>query len=136
MDFPCPRCGALDALVIGQTCHRGALCWHESIRCDQCGLVSEADDNGFPPSMIRDALMRRHGEWVVRLGSDASTVGTARVLRAALSLEMKAALSLARTPSRQVFRGTDVEVVWLKAVLGKAGLSAMVLEIAAGSINR
>lgn len=102
----------------------------------QCGLVSEADDNGFPPSMIRDALMSRHGEWVVRLGSDASTVGTARVLRTALSLELKADLSLARTPSRQVFRGTDVEVVWLKAVLGKGGLLAMVLEIATGSINR
>lgn len=136
MDFPCPRCGALAALVIGQTCHRGTLHWHESTRCDQCGLVSETDGNGLPPSMIREALIRRNGEWVVKLDTDASIVGAARVLQTALALDMKSALSLVRTPSREVFRGTNVEAVWLKAVLEKAGVSALGLEIATGSIGR
>ncbi len=82
--------------------------------------------------MIREALIRRNGEWVVKLGTDASTVGAAKVLQTALVLDMKTALSLVRTSSREVFRGTDVEVVWLQSVLEKAGLSPLVLEIAAG----
>jgi len=136
MDFPCPRCGALAALMIGQTCHRDTLHWHESTHCDECGLVSEADGNGLPPSMIRKALIRRNGEWAVKLGNDASIVGAAKVLQTALALDMKSALSLVRTPSREVFRGTNVEAVWLQAVLKKAGLSPLVLEIAAESIGR
>jgi hypothetical protein len=123
-------------LVIGQTCHLDTLYWDESIRCDHCGLVSEADGHGFPPSMIREALIRRNGEWVVKLGTDASIVGAAKALQTVLALDMKSALSLARTPSREVFRGTDVEAEWLQTVLEKAGMALLGLEIAAGATGR
>ena len=136
MDFPCPRCGAHAALVIGQTCHGGTLHWHESARCHQCGLVSEADGNGLPPSMIREMLIRRNGEWVVKFSTASSIVGAAKVLKTALALDMNLALSLVRTPSREVFRGTNVEAIWLLAILEKAGLSPLVLEIATAGNHR
>jgi hypothetical protein len=53
VNFPSLRGGALAALVIAQTYHCGTLHCRESTRCDQCRLVSEADGNEVPPSMIQ-----------------------------------------------------------------------------------
>lgn len=119
--LPCPRCGWSAALSIGQMNFRGKLRWLESTNCDKCGLRSEADGVGFPPSNIRKLLIESDGEWYVIMKDVKSTASVVKILQAALSLDMKAAISLLRTETNVVFRGTKSESLWLVELLEAAG---------------
>lgn len=119
--LPCPRCGWSEALSIGQMNFRGKLRWFESANCEKCGLRSEADGVGFPPSKIRESLIESDGEWCVIMKDVRSTASVVKVLQAALSLEMKAAIALLRAETNMVFRGTKSESLWLVELLEAAG---------------
>jgi hypothetical protein len=49
-----------------------------------------------------------------------------KVLQTALGLDMKAALALVRTQSKDVFRGSSSEAVWLVGLLEATGISPVV----------
>lgn len=119
--LPCPRCGRSAALSIGQMNFRGKLRWHESAHCNKCGLRSEADGVGFPPSNIRQLLIDSDGEWCVIMKDVKSTASVVKVLQAALSLDMKAAIALLRTEKSVIFRGTKSESLWLIELIEAAG---------------
>lgn len=123
--LPCPRCGWSAALSIGQMNFRGKLRWFESANCDKCGLRSEADGVGFPLSEIREVLIDSDGEWCVVMKDVKSTASVVKVLQAALSLDMKAAIALLRAETHMVFRGTKSESLWLAELLEAAGESPM-----------
>jgi hypothetical protein len=118
--LPCPRCGWSAALRIGQINFRGELRWFESTNCDKCGLRSEADGVGFPPLNIRELLIDNDGEWCVIMKDVKSTASAVKVLQAALSLDIKAAIALLRTETKAVFRGTKSECLWLVELLEAA----------------
>lgn len=124
--LPCPRCGWSATLSIGQMSFRGKLRWHESANCDKCGLRSEADGVGFPPSNIRELLINSGGEWCVIMKDVKSTATVVKVLQAALSLDMKAAIALLRTEENVIFRGTKSESLWLVELIEAAGEFPMV----------
>lgn len=117
----CPRCGALGALKVGQLNFRGKLRWFESVSCDTCGLRSEADGVGLPPSKIRELLIESDGEWRVAISEIKSKANVVKVLQSALSMDMKAAFALLRTEAKTVFVGTKSESLWLAALLEAAG---------------
>jgi hypothetical protein len=123
----CPRCDKADGLRIGQLNFRGQLRWFESVNCDQCGLRSEADGVGFPPSQIREWLIKHNGEWSVMIGNVRSKASTVKVLRAALSLDMKTAAALVESESTIVFKGSKAESLWLVELLEASGDSPILL---------
>ncbi len=120
-NMPCPRCGATGAVGIGQSCVHGELRWYESTKCKQCGLHSEADGFGFPPEEIRNWLIKNEGTWLVKIDDVKSTVNAAKVLRRALLIDVKMALSLLRSESKVIYSGTKGESLWLQKLLEESG---------------
>lgn len=118
--LPCPSCERPEALSIGQVNFRGKLRWFESANCDQCGLGSEADGIGLPPSKIRELLIESDGEWCVILKNVKSSANVLKVLKAAFSIDMKSAIALLRAENNVLFRGTKSESLWLVELLETA----------------
>ena len=120
-NMPCPRCGATGALELGQLSVRGELRWFESTKCKQCGLNSEADGFGFPPEEIRNWLIKNEGRWLVKIDDVKSMVNAVKVLRLALLIDAKTALSLLRSESKIIYSGTKGESLWLLKLLEESG---------------
>lgn len=124
----CPRCGHVNALQIGQVSVRQQLRWFESVKCDACGLTSEADGIGFPSLEVRILLLEGLGRWKVVMTGMKSIGNTVKVLRAALSIDLNEAAALAKSSSKIVYEGTKSECLWLMELLGDAGEASTLLE--------
>jgi hypothetical protein len=122
----CPRCGAEDALRIGQLSYRGSLRWYESVSCAVCGLQREADGVGFPPDEIRQRIADSSGLWEVRLLELSSKAMAAKVIRDALSMKVRDALEVFSKQSGIVYVGTFEEANWIAGLLSEAGESPSV----------
>ncbi|MBZ5707981.1 hypothetical protein [Nannocystis pusilla] len=60
----CPRCAAA-IQVYHHVCRReGSVWWSESIRCDRCGMMQEADSDAGDPA-ARAAILAANGRWVL-----------------------------------------------------------------------
>ena len=125
--LPCPRCGAIGALKIGQLHTHGKLRWFESVRCNQCGLNREADGIGFPPIEMRNFLINNEGLWAIKIDHVKSLINTIKTIKTALSIDMNAASSLIKNNSKIIFSGTKGEALWLIDLLEKCGESPVLL---------
>lgn len=121
VELPCPRCGCPQSLRIGQVTVRGKLRWFESINCRKCGVSSEADGVGFPSPEIRELLIEKNGEWQVTLKNVRSIACVVKVLQAELSLDMRVTIDFLKKESREIFRGTKSEAMWLTGLLESSG---------------
>lgn len=111
--YPCPDCGLSDQLRVGQSGFGGKLLWGEYICCVQCGLTTEASGVGFPPEEIREKMLAVNGQWVVFLDQVKSSAIAAKVIMKSLDVEPKQAFWALRNSLEGVYRGTQVEALWL-----------------------
>lgn len=121
----CPRCGEVNGLRIGQLTRQGKLRWYETVNCASCNLRSEADGIGMAPQGLREKLIESNGMWQVKLNEPKSTATVVKILRDALSLEMKEAAQIAKGLPGVVYTGTKGEAVWLIELLEKSGEKAL-----------
>lgn len=123
---PCPACGHVNSMRIGQTVLRDKLRWYRSINCPTCGK-SEEDGEGFPPEAIRRYLLAADGSCALQIEPQFRSAA-AKVLRSALGL------SLAEVSSRlsslpDFFRGTRTEVEWLQIRAESEGAPATITAV-------
>jgi predicted RNA-binding Zn-ribbon protein involved in translation (DUF1610 family) len=121
VSYPCPDCGLADQLRVGQSGFDGRLRWGEYTCCVQCGLTTEASGVGFPPEEIREKMIAVNGQWVVFLDQVKSSAITTKVIMKSLDVESKQALGALRNPMEGVYRGTQVEALWLADKLKDCG---------------
>ncbi|MEZ4451824.1 MAG: hypothetical protein R3B09_20340 [Nannocystaceae bacterium] len=123
----CPSCGRGCVVHAGQSwiAWRATLAWFRSYACEHCGARIEADGDDLPGPQLRDALLRRHGRWVVE-GIGPSPVAIAKALRKVLGLDLKDALDRARAPDRRCWEGTRVEAHWMQDRLRIEGAESRV----------
>lgn len=118
----CPSCGESADWRLGQTVTSGQLRWSRSLRCAHCGAAVEEDDVGLPPPDVRAELMARNGKWFVTVEPEQRT-SAVKVLRQALGMEMKEAVSLMKSEG-PLWSGTEAECAWLAMLLRDEGLRA------------
>lgn len=121
VSYPCPDCGFSDQLRVAQSGFGGKLRWGEYICCVQCGLTTEASGVGFPPEEIRKKMLAVNGRWVVFLDQAKSYAIAAKVVMKSLDVEPKQALATIRNSSEGIYRGTQVEALWLADKLKECG---------------
>ncbi|NLR74183.1 hypothetical protein [Leeia aquatica] len=119
----CPQCGCENALNAGQLNHRGKLRWYETVNCTNCGLRSEADGGGIPPVDIRQKIIDYDGLWRVNVLQVISKKEILKVIRKALSIDMKEASRLAKDLPGNLYVGTKEEAIWIADLLIKVGES-------------
>lgn len=125
----CPRCGADNALAVGQRSYRGKLRWYETVSCTCCGLHSEADGIGIPPEEIQQKIIHTDGLWQLHILQLKSKANAVKVIRDALSLEMKDVSQLAKGLPGNLFTGTREEALWIADLLIKVGESPIIERI-------
>lgn len=84
---------------------------------------------------VREQVIFEHGVWQVLAPDSASTARIAKVLRAALSLSLSQAMTVA-SGDGPIFVGTQIECQWLADLLRKVGIDAGALAVSESSRSR
>jgi hypothetical protein len=125
LTFSCPQCGLAGALTCAQTGYTGKLLWHESVRCERCGLCQEADGWGFPPDALREAFLKEGGVWVVTLTAVHPKFSIIMLLRKTLGWDLKTAHEVMKQihdgQPGAVYSGTREECLWIASLLNAIG---------------
>lgn len=128
-EFPeiCPQCWSAVDVDLGQRVLPGdRLTWSRSIRCGACGAATEEDGCGVPPAGIREFFLQKDGIWHALLCDPSHKVLAVGVLRKLFELDMRAAAALLRSPSMELWRGTQGECDWVSKHLQRIGIEAAV----------
>lgn len=131
---PCPECGAVCVVGIGQTTLGGRLYWSVGYRCESCGLMMEQDGADELPAGYREEVLRQDGEWALEVGSAEPRikVEVVRVLRESLGLSLADTKAYFGRIPGQVMTGTRAEMMYLKKLLNARGVDVEVRRLHAG----
>jgi hypothetical protein len=123
----CPKCGSAVNAVIGQhVWPDDRLAWSRSNACGACGVTTEEDGSGEPPATIRQLLLEKEGTWGMLLSKSSDKLSAVAMLRKLFEFDLKAATALLRSPSLELWRGTQVECIWLGKHMQRIGIETAV----------
>lgn len=106
----------------GQTIIAGKLHWYRKVT--ENGPETVEDGLGFPPPEIREELIRKDGEWLLFVGSEAKTL-VGKILKEHLKLSLPEVAKILKTiPDKPVFIGTRKEADWVEELLVRAGVNS------------
>lgn len=98
IDYECQRCGSQGLAECYETTIDRRLRWSCSFRCRICDAAVEEDGIGFPPTHVRQAILRDGGRWNVVLTSPSATARVLLILRTLVPSTLKE-LMVALQPS-------------------------------------
>ena len=125
----CPDCSVLCTRSIGQSFAPGVLVWSESLHCSMCGCAIEADDHGFPPPEIRDAIITAHGLWGLHVDLTGSErISACKILHCDLNTDFADVPAMKNRIPGIVYVGTQTEMQWLQSRLAEFGFASTVVE--------
>ena len=126
----CPQCGsAVNAVISQHIWPDDRLMWSRSIICGACGGATEEDGVDAPPARIRQFLLEKDGTWHVLLCKSSDKLSAVAMLRKLFELDLKAATALLRSPSLELWQGTQVECVWLSKHMQRTGIETAVQQL-------
>jgi hypothetical protein len=126
----CGTCKHPVDLNIGEGIDGARLVWHSSYVCANCGAQVVMDDDGFPPSEIRDQLTATNGYWetVVEVIEEPLRLVTA--LCGILGINRIDAFRLSKSLPGRLSLGTRVECEWIRQQLAQQGIQVSTREVA------
>lgn len=128
LERPCPRCGGVWEVGIGQYVDGDRLVWSAGYHCKRCGQMMEEDGWGELPAEYREAVLRQDGEWALEVASAEPRikVEVVRVLRESLGLTVADSKPYFGRMPGQVMSGTQAEMMYLKKRLRARGVDVEV----------
>jgi hypothetical protein len=130
----CAACKALGALEVVESFDGNALTWTERFVCD-CGYGFEAKNAGLPLPAVREALMSRHGRFVVVVRSIPEGGKTLSVLSKLLATSLAELRDSLKTLPRQVWEGTSLETQLMQMAFTKSGAVVDVEQVGRSNVR-
>ena len=128
----CEECGRQGVANHSQCWFEGMdePCTSESFSCSHCGAAWEVDGTGLTDEE-RSLFYTQFGVWELKLDSSGSaSIELARKLQHVLKIDGREALSILRGNKSDCFRGTRVEVEWMRGRLRANGLLTAIAQVA------